>query len=439
MNSKLGSTAVPKKNSAVTWVNLLPSEAIVSSLKRFSWSTTFTALKYPNFRLWFWGQMFSLMGTWMQSTAQGYLIYDLTRSPALLGVVGFAAGLPFWLFNFIGGGLTDRMSRRTILVITQSTMMLLAFILGGLVFSGLVQPWHIVLLAFGNGIANAFDAPARMAFMPEMVEHREDYSNAIALNSTFVNLAAVVGPAAAGLIYAWVGPAWCFMINALSFLAVIAALLLMRLKPFRPPVQSASMLAHIKEGFRYVLHTPAIRILILMVMVTSVFGHSYITLLPAWAVNILGGDSRLYGLMQSFRGAGALMAALMVASLGRINIKGKLLTLGSFLFPLVVIAWAFIRNIPISLLLIALSGVGFMLLLNMSNTLIQMNVSDELRGRVMGMYTFAFFGMMPLGSLLGGALAEWLAEPGAVIIGGTVSLIMAIAVFFYYPYVREMK
>jgi len=439
MHLKVGSSVTLKNPARTIGVAVTPPELMPSRPRRFSWNQTFTALKYPNFRLWFWGQMFSLMGTWMQTTAQGYLIFELTKSPVLLGVVGFAAGVPFWLFNFIGGGLTDRVPRRTILVITQSSMMLLAFLLGGLVFSGLVQPWHVVVLAFCNGIANSFDAPARMAFLPEMVENREDYSNAIALNSTFVNLAAVIGPAAAGLIYAWVGPAWCFVINGLSFIAVIIALLLMKLKPFAARHQNTSMLKHLKEGFRYVVHHPAIRILIIMVMFTSVFGHSYITLLPAWAVNILGGDSRLNGLMQSFRGAGALVAALMVASMGRIKFKGRLLTLGSLVFPLVVIAWAFIRAIPFSLLVLAISGWGFMLLLNMANTLVQVNVPDELRGRVMGIYTFAFFGMMPIGSLLGGTLAQWLGEPTSVVIGGTVSLLMAIWVYFSFRHIRAME
>jgi len=437
MSSKVSSAAVHIKTKPA--VNNPSMEIQQPAPRRFSWAKTFTALKYPNYRLWFWGQMFSLMGTWMQTTAQAYLIYELTKSPALLGVVGFAAGLPFWLFNFVGGVITDRMPRRTLLLITQTIMMLLAFTLGALIFSGLIQPWHIVLLAFGTGIANAFEAPTRMAFMPELVDEKEDYANAIALNSTFVNLAAVVGPATAGLIYAWVGPGWCFMVNGLSFIAVITALLLMKLKPFLFKQQSSSMIMQLKDGFSYVVNHPTIRVLIIMVMVTTIFGHSYLTLLPAWVVNILGGDSRLNGLMQSFRGAGALMVALMIASLGRIKFKGKLLTLGSYIFPLTVIIWSFIRSIPLSLIVMAFSGWGFILLLNISITLVQVNVPDELRGRVMGIYTFAFFGMLPIGALLGGLLAEWLGEPASVFIGGMGSLIMAVVVYYFFPRVREME
>jgi MFS family permease len=407
--------------------------------KGFSLQRTFTALKYPNYRLWFWGQMASLVGTWMQTTAQGFLIFELTRSPVMLGIVGFASGIPFWVFNFLGGVITDRVPRRKMLLITQTAMMLLAFTLGLLIFTGAVQPWHIILLAFGTGIANAFEAPARMAFMPELVDEREDYANAIALNSTFVNLAVVIGPAVAGLVYAWVGPGWCFTINGISFIAVIVALLLMKLKPFIPHPSSGSMLVQLKEGISYVIKNPLIRALMLMVVSTSTVGHAYMTLLPAWVVTILSGDSALNGLMQSARGLGALVAALMIASLGRIKFKGKLLTIGSFVFPLMVLIWAAVRSIPVSLFFIALSGWGFMLMLNMANTLIQVSVPDHLRGRVMGIYTFAFFGMMPVGALLGGALAQWTNEPLAVTIGASISLIFALFVFLFFPRVRAME
>jgi MFS family permease len=407
--------------------------------QRFSLQRTFTALKYPNYRLWFWGQMASLVGTWMQTTAQGFLIFELTKSPVMLGIVGFASGIPFWVFNFLGGVITDRMPRRNILLITQTAMMLLAFILGILIFTGAVQPWHIILLAFGTGIANAFEAPARMAFMPELVDEREDYANAIALNSTFVNLAVVIGPAVAGLVYAWKGAGWCFTINGISFIAVIIVLLVMKLKPFIPHPTSSSMLVQLKEGINYVVKHPLIRVLMLMVVSTSIVGHAYMTLLPAWVVTILSGDSALNGLMQSARGLGALVAALMIASLGRIKFKGKLLTIGSFVFPSMVLIWAAVRSVPVSLFFIALSGWGFMVMLNMAQTLIQVNVSDHLRGRVMGIYSFTFFGMMPVGALLGGVLAQWTNEPLAVSIVGFVSLIFAIFVFFTFPRVKAME
>lgn len=400
---------------------------------------TFSALKYRNYRLWFWGQMASLVGTWMQTTAQGFLIFELTKSPAMLGLVGFAAGIPFWGFSFISGVITDRFSRRNILLFTNAVMMMLAFILAFLVFTGTVQPWHIVLLAFGTGIANAFDSPARLAFVPELVDDREDYPNAIALNSTFVNLAFVVGPAAAGLVYAWKGPGWCFVINGISFIAIIIALLMMRIRPLLYTHSNDSMLNQLKEGIQYTLHHPDIRIIMLLVIFISVVGNGYTTLLPAWVVTILGGDSALNGWMQSARGFGAFAAALMIASLGRIQFKGKLLTLGSFIFPVMLFIWALARAVPLSLIFVALSGWGYLIILNMAQTLVQVNVSDHLRGRVMGIYTFAFFGMMPIGAILGGGVAEWIGEPLTVMIGAVVCLIMAILIFLKIPSIRNLK
>ncbi|MBE2228128.1 MAG: MFS transporter, partial [Ignavibacteria bacterium] len=195
----------------------------------FSFRRTFTALKYPNYRLWFWGQMVSMLGTWMQITAQGFLIYDITRSPAYLGYVGFASGIPTWVFMLYGGVIADRFSKRKVLVITQTIMMLLAAILAILTFLKLVQPWHIILLAFLLGTANAFDAPSRISFVNELVD-KPDLTNAIALNATMFNTATAIGPAVAGLAYAFAGPAWCFTINAVSFVGVIAALNKMKLK-----------------------------------------------------------------------------------------------------------------------------------------------------------------------------------------------------------------
>jgi MFS family permease len=433
------SPRLPSKQKSQLGNDPEPAGSFRQSARGFSFKRTFSALKYPNYRLWFWGQMASLVGTWMQTTAQGFLIYELTKSPVMLGLVGFAGGIPFWLFSFVSGVITDRVPRRNILFITQTAMMLLAFILALLVFTGQVQPWQIILMAFGTGIANAFEAPARMAFMPELVDEREDYANAIALNSTFVNLAVVIGPAVAGLIYAWKGPGWCFTINGISFIAVIIALLFMKLRPFISHPTTDSLVKQLKEGFGYVVHHPVIRMLMLMVVSTSLMGHAYITLLPAWVVTILGGDSALNGLMQSARGAGALVAALLIATLGRIKFKGKLLTVGSFVFPLMVLAWVVVRNIPLSLFFIALSGWGFMLTLNMAQTLVQISVSDHLRGRVMGIYTFAFFGMMPLGALLGGTLAEWTGEPVAVAMVGIASLLFAGLVFVKFPAIRAME
>src|SRR5689334_14876397 len=234
------------------------AEAAPRSRPRPSVQQTFAALKYRNYRLWFNGQLVSLFGTWMQATAQGYLVFQLTQSPAYLGYVGFAAGVPAWVFTLYGGVIADRMSRRTLMLITQTAMMLLAFVLAGLVFAGVAQPWQIIALAFLLGVANAFDGPARLAFVVELVE-REDLTNAIALNATMFNLASATGPAMAGLAYALVGPGWCFMLNGLSFLAVIWALLRMRLEPRPPKARRGSTWADLGEGLRYILGERTIR------------------------------------------------------------------------------------------------------------------------------------------------------------------------------------
>lgn len=398
---------------------------------------TFAALNYQNYRLWFMGQLVSLIGSWMQTTAQGYFVYQLTDSPAYLGLVGFAAGAPAWLFMMYGGVIADRFPRRTLLVLTQTTMMALALVLAGLTFAHLIQPWQIVALAFGLGVANAFDAPARQSFVLEMVE-REHLTNAIALNSTMFQVATVVGPAVAGLTYAAVGPAWCFMLNGLSYLAVIVALLLMKLKPLPRQARHKSAFDDLREGLHYLFRHSIIRTLVLIAAVVATFGLGFVTLLPAWAVSVLGGDATTNGLLQSTRGLGALAAALMIASLGNFKFKGRLLTLGTFVFPLTLILFAFIRSVPLSLLVLVASGWGFMVVFNMLNTLLQTNVSDELRGRVMGIYSLTFFGGMPLGALWVGAVAEQIGEPLTVILGATISLAFALFVYWKIPKIRAL-
>jgi predicted MFS family arabinose efflux permease len=330
------------------------------------------------------------------------------------------------------------MPRRDLLVITQTSMMILAFILAALTFVGLVQPWHIVLLAFLLGVANAFDAPARQAFVLEMVE-REDLGNAIALNSTMFQSATVVGPAVAGLTYAWFGPAWCFTINGISFLAVIAALSMMKLKPLPPRTRMTSALHDLGEGLMYVFSHSVIRTLIGIAAVVSLFGMAYATLIPAWAVTVLEGDATTNGLLQSARGLGALMGALMIASLGRFKFKGKLLTIGAFVFPISLFIFAGITSAPFSLLAIIVVGWGFMVLFNMANTLIQTQVTDELRGRVMAVYSLTFFGLMPLGGLWAGAVAAVVGAPTTIVVGAGVSLAFAILVFVFAPKVRALQ
>jgi MFS family permease len=410
---------------------------LLSSRARFSLRRTFASLGHPNYRLWFMGQLASLMGTWMQTTAQGFLVFELTHSAIYLGYVGFATGVPSLLFMLFGGVVSDRAPRRSLLILTQTSMMALAFALAGLTFAGAVQPWMIVALAFGLGIANAFDAPARQAFVVEMVP-REDLSNAIALNSTMFNLATVVGPAIGGLTYALLGPAWCFAVNGASFLAVIAALSRMQLTPAAPSVRS-SPLTDLREGLRYVASSATVLTLILVSGVTSLVGLAYSTLIPAWSVDQLGGGATTNGWLQSARGLGSLIGALMIASLGPFRSKGKLLTLGTLAFPALVVVFSFVRSLPLSVLVLVGVGWGYMVLFNMMNSLIQHEVPDGLRGRVMAFYSLSFNGLLPFGALLAGAAAGLLGEPQTVLLSGALLLAFGVALYLAAPRLRQLE
>lgn len=401
------------------------------------WGRTFASLQYPNYRLWFIGQLVSLVGTWMQITAQSFLVFQLTRSTAYLGYVGFANGLPSWLFMLYGGVIADRVARRKLLVITQATMMILAFILGGLTFAGLVQPWQIVLLALALGIANAFDAPARQAFVFELVD-RPAVTNAIALNSSMFNLATVVGPTVAGLTYAAFGPAWCFTLNGISFIAVIVALALMKLSPGEPAARTASAFAQLKEGVRYTLSQPLLLTLIAVPGVAALFGSAYSTLLPAWAVSVLRGDASTNGLLQSARGAGSLLGALLIAAFAHRGGRGRWLTMGMLVYPVLLLGFAAVRSIPLALAVLVGVGWGSMVLFNMANTLVQTHVTDELRGRVMSIYSLTFFGGMPLGALWAGALAQFIGAPMTIVVSAVVSLVCGLIFWVRMPQLRRL-
>ncbi len=411
---------------------------LIGFRRRLSWKQAVTALKYPNYRLWFWGQIISLFGTWMESTALGFLVFDLTKSPAYLGFIGFANGIPTWMFMLYAGVIADRMSRRTLLMITQSVMMLLAFVLAALTFLHWVQPWHILVIAALLGTANAFEAPARQSFVLELVEP-EDMTNAIALNATMFNSAMAIGPTAAGLIYAFLGPAWCFALNGASFLAVIINLQKMKLRPFVPAAEKTSAMADLKEGLKYVAHHRFVQTIIGLIGVVSLFGISFVTLFPAWAVNVLHGDAKTNGFLQSARGIGAVVAALLIASLGRFRFRGKLLTFGTFALPVMVALFALVRVTPLALVFVLGTGFSHILIFNLSNALVQTNVPDALRGRVMGLYTLIFFGLLPLGALGMGMMAQHLGSPAAVLAGAGGMLAAAAVLALSMPYLRRQE
>ncbi len=383
-----------------------------------SWRDTFAALKHRNFRLFFIGQFVSLIGTWMQSTAQGWLVYQLTGSKILLGAVAAVGTLPMLLLSLWGGSVADRHSKRTIVLLTQTGMMLTAFLYAALVGSGHIQPWHILVLAALGGVAMAFDMPARQSFMVEMTS-REDLMNALSLNSSIFNGARMVGPAVAGFLMASVGITWCFILNGLSFIAVIAGLRMMRLPKFVPPMKPHSTGRHILEGFQYVAAHRRVRILLLLFSVVGVFGWSYSVLLPAYATDILHVGERGYGLLLSANGFGALAGALTVATWGG-RVRPRLMIFGGlWIFSAMLALLALVRWYPLVLLSLAVGGWGMLLYFSTTNTLIQSSVSNAMRGRVMGIWALVFGGMMPVGGIESGFLSHAVGVPWTII-GGAI-------------------
>ncbi len=399
---------------------------------------TFASLRFPNFRLWFFGQTLSLMGTWMQSVAQGWLVYELSGSTFALGAISFIGTIPTLFLMLPGGAIVDRVPRRRLLLTTQAVMMLLAFVIAGLAGIGQLRIWHIAVIAASLGIVQSFDAPARQALAVEMVEDRRYLSNAIALNSTIFNLARIAGPAIGGAVLAAVGAAWCFGLNGLSFVAVLIALSLMRLPSVGAEVRTAPLLEQTMVGLRYVWEDVSIRTMVLLVAVASLFGSSYAVLLPAFAADVLKVGEIGLGALNVAVGAGALIGSLIVASLGHSGRKPFLLTAGSVLFPISLLGMAASRSFSISLICLALIGVAFVVQNATINTLIQQAVPDELRGRVMAVYSLTFFGTAPFAALQAGALAQAFGPQIGVAVGAVITLLFALGVVIFVPSVRRL-
>jgi MFS family permease len=394
----------------------------------------FAALHHYNFRLFWFGQMISLVGTWMQTVAQGWLVFQLTNSPLLLGLVGMFGTLPVLIISPIGGVLADNLNKRTVVIITQTMAMVLALILGTLILTKGVQYWHIAVLASILGITMSIDAPTRQSFVVEMVG-KKDLLNAVALNSAIFNLARILGPALAGLIISAIGLVLCFYVNAISFLAVIAGLLMMKGNFAPVNKKQGSMVSDIRQGFSYARRDKRITSLITLVAISSIFIMPYAMLMPVFARDILQVGAKGLGLLLSAAGVGALTGALTLAAFSHYKKKGRLILIGSVVFTAGAILFSFSNNYHICLLLLLFVGWGMVTQNASINSLLQSMAPDHLRGRIMSLYVLFFMGMMPFGSLQAGFVADRLGAQMALRIGGA---IVALVVYILYARNREL-
>jgi len=387
---------------------------------------TFRALRHRNYRLYFSGQSVSLIGTWMQQMAISWLMYRITNSPLMLGLVGFLGQIPTLLFTPFAGVFADKYNRHRILIITQILEMVQAFVLAALIISGMVSVWNIIALTIFLGIVVAFDAPARHAFVVEMVANKEDLSNAIALNSLTFNAARLIGPAIAGILVALVGEGMCFFINGVSYLAVIFALLGMSITPRLMKREHKPIMQDFKEGISYTLGHPIIRSIIMLTALISLVGMSYIVLMPVFARDVLGGNASTLGFLMGASGLGALLGALYLAS--RKSIKGlkKVVFYMTNLFGISLIAFSFSRTLWLSMAILIFTGFGMMAQMASNNTVLQTIVQDNMRGRVMSIFMAAFMGMVPFGCLMAGALAGVLGAPATLAIFGVLCVLGSI-------------
>ena len=425
-------------------------------------STAFRALRHRNYKLWFFGQGLSLIGTWMQSMAQQVLVYRLSGSASSLGIVSFMTVLPLVPLALWGGSLSDRVSKRNLLLVTQTLMLLQAILLALLTWWGAIQIWHVYLMAFLLGAFKAVDTPARHSFVVEMVEGKEDLTSAIGLNSAIQNSAKTLGPALAGVFVAMTGEATAFFVNSLSFLAVIISLLMMKNLPrvSKERAENTSMVAHTIEGLRFVFAQQTMLILMSLVAVSSFLSKPYQTLMPVFAdVNLqesarpviafLCNGEHLFpncqapealplGLLLAAMGLGAVMGALLVASLPEHARRGWVLTVGNLSFPLLLLIFVTSSSMVLSLVLMVLTGLTRVMQNAMANTLLQITAPDAMRGRVMSLYSLVSQGMMQLGGVQAGFVADWIGAPLSIGIGAAISLAYGGYVAVRYRQVREM-
>jgi len=384
--------------------------------------STFKAFKSYNYRLYFFGQSVSLIGTWMQKTAVSWVVYELTHSKFMLGMTLFASMFPSFLFSFLGGVAADRYDRYKLLLLTQIASMVQAVLLTVLIFTKHYNVWEIIALSVMLGLINAFDVPARQSLVYEMVDDKADLPNALALNSSMVNLSRLIGPGIAGLIIEKWGDDVCFGLNALSFIAVIGSLLMMRLPKYLAKPHTKNIFGELKEGFTYLKSTPEISYILIMLGAISLFVLPYGTLIPVYAKDIFKGTASTFGVIDSVIGLGAFSGAIFLASLKPGHDLKKILAINTLIFGAGLALFSHETYYPLALFFSVMGGFGMMSQITISNTLIQTTVAPEMRGRVISFYAMAFFGMQPLGGLLIGGLSSWIGVQNTLLFEGAVAL-----------------
>jgi len=405
--------------------------------QKSTWRFILRALQYRNYRLFFSGQSISLIGTWMTRIATSWLVYRLTGSALLLGMVGFAGQIPTFLLGPFAGAWVDRWNRHHTLVVTQVLSMLQSLALAGLALAHIITIRDVIWLSVAQGLINAFDMPARQSFVVEMVENREDMGNAIALNSSMVNAARLLGPSIAGVVIAAVGEGYCFLIDGISYVAVIFSLLAMRVENRPRPPRKSAILVEIREGWNYATHSVAIRSLLLLLALISLVGMPYTVLMPIFAGQVLHGGAHTLGFLMGASGIGALTGALWLAARRSVLGLGKVIAASAGIFGTGLIAFGFSRQLWLSLILMLFVGGAMMQQMAASNTILQTIVDDDKRGRVMSLYSMSFMGMAPFGSLLAGWLANRIGAPHTVIISGALCLLGAGWFTYSLPTIRN--
>ena len=396
------------------------------------------ALASRNFRLFFGGQSISLVGTWITRIATSWLVYRLTGSVLLLGVVGFCGQIPTLLLAPFAGVLVDRWDRHRILVVTQALSLLQSAALAVLTLAGVITVPHVLLLQVAQGVINAFDTPARQAFVSEMVEDRADLPNAIALNSSMVNASRIIGPSVGGVVIAAVGEGWCFALDAVSYVAVLASLRAMRLAPRARQQRETHMREELAAGFRYVTRFVPVRSALLLLSLVSVMGMPYTVLMPAISTNVLHGGPHTLGFLMTASGAGALAGALYLASRRSVVGLGRAMAVASSTFGAGLVAFSLSRSLWLSLMLLPVVGAGMMITMAAANTVIQTVVREELRGRVMAFYTMAFLGTAPIGSLIAGVAADRIGPQRTILLGGLSCIMAGVWFALSLPRLREL-